>query len=112
MSARDKFIGVGENIHCTRIYKVGGKYVKESGTGGYAIFYTDKGQEKSLPIPEEFTKKQDWENGKVKHTAVAIWQGVYGSGDAATVPKTTATGRSVKGFRTPRSLPRAADGIF
>jgi hypothetical protein len=87
MSAQDKFIGVGENIHCTRIYKVGGKYVKDSGSGGYAIFYTVDGESKSLPIPEEFTKKQDWENGKVKHTAVAIWQGVYGSGDVVNAGK-------------------------
>jgi len=58
------FIAVGENIHCTRIYKVGGLYVKES-NGGWAIQYkTDAGLQQ-LPVPEVFTGSADWESGKV-----------------------------------------------
>lgn len=73
-----EFIGVGENIHCTRIYKVGGKYVKVAGKGRYAINYTVDGKTRHLPIPSVFTESADWEAGKVKHCAVAIWQGNYG----------------------------------
>ncbi len=76
------FISVGENIHCTRIYKVGGKFCKDTGDGTFAIYYKGADGEKQLPVPEVFTTNADWENGKVKHCAVAIWQGVYGSGEA------------------------------
>ena len=72
-----EFIGVGENIHCTRIYKVGGKFVKEV-DGSFGIAYEKAGEARSLPVPPKFQELADWEAGKVKHCAVAIWQGVYG----------------------------------
>ncbi len=75
------FIAVGENIHCTRIYKVGGRYVRELDDGSQVIAYRSGGQTVQLPIPASFHKSSDWEQGKVRHTAVAIWQGMYG--DAA-----------------------------
>ncbi len=78
----EKFIAVGENIHCTRIYKVGGKFVKEQPDGGWAICYRAGDEARKLPVPAVFVEGGDWENGKVKHCAVAIWQGVYGEGDA------------------------------
>ena len=77
----DTFIGVGENIHCTRIYKVGGKFCKAV-EGGYSIFYTSGAETRTLPVPESFTSGSDWDAGKVKHCAVAIQQGVYGEGAA------------------------------
>jgi len=69
---------VGENIHCTRIYKVGGKFVKEGEAGRHVIVYKTGEARRELPIPPEFKKSADWEAGKVKHCAVAIWQGRYG----------------------------------
>lgn len=75
------FIAVGENIHCTRIYKVGGKFCKEVGNGGFAIEFMADGTRCTLPIPDAFTDTADWQSGRVKHCAVAIWQGNYG--DAA-----------------------------
>jgi 5-methyltetrahydrofolate--homocysteine methyltransferase len=72
------FIAVGENIHCTRIYKVGGKFVKPLDDGSYGITYTVDGTERHLPIPQNFVDSEDWAKKKVKHVAVAIWQGVYG----------------------------------
>ena len=74
-----KFIAVGENIHCTRILKVGGKSVRETGGGKYAVVYKAGAQAMELPIPDVFMKKADWENGRVKHCAVAVWQGNYGN---------------------------------
>ncbi|MDD4872864.1 MAG: dihydropteroate synthase [Kiritimatiellae bacterium] len=73
-----KFIIIGENIHCTRILKVGGKSVRETGNGKYAVTYKAGSEIRELPIPDVFMKKADWENGKVKHCAVAVWQGNYG----------------------------------
>jgi 5-methyltetrahydrofolate--homocysteine methyltransferase len=76
--AKGKFIAVGENIHCTRIYKVGGEFVKEAPGKGWAIVYRDGGQEKRLPVPKGVLEGGDWAAGKVKHAAVGIWQGLYG----------------------------------
>lgn len=74
------FIAVGENIHCTRILKVGGKSVMKV-DGKDVIVYKSGGAAKHLPVPEHFTKNADWQNEKVKHCAVAVWQG--NNGDAA-----------------------------
>ncbi len=81
----ESFIAVGENIHCTRIYKVGGTFVKEQPDGRWAICYRVGGEARKLPVADKFIGAGDWENGKVKHCAVAIWQGVYGEGDARAV---------------------------
>jgi 5-methyltetrahydrofolate--homocysteine methyltransferase len=76
-----RFIAVGENIHCTRIFKVGGKYCTEK-DGTFVIAYTRNGELKELPVPEAVTQSAEWENGRVKHCAVAIWQANYGEGSA------------------------------
>lgn len=80
-------IVVGENIHCTRVYKVGGAFVKPQGDGQFAIVYGGKGEARTLPIPARFLETADWAAGKVKHCAVAVWQGLYGDavGKAAAV---------------------------
>jgi cobalamin-dependent methionine synthase I len=72
------FIAVGENIHCTRIYKVGGVFVKSLDDNTHVIAYEEAGQEKHLPVPKRFVESSDWKNGKVKHAAVAMWQGLHG----------------------------------
>lgn len=71
------FIGVGENIHCTRTYKTDGKFVAKT-DNGYAIPYRQGGVVRQLPIPAVFLEGADWAAGKVKHCAVAIWQCVHG----------------------------------
>ena len=73
-----RFIAVGENIHCTRVLKVGGKSVEDLGNGQHAIVYKAGSATKHLPIPPVFTTTADWQNGKIKHCAVAIWQGTRG----------------------------------
>lgn len=72
------FISVGENIHCTRIFKTDGKFVVKQGDG-YAIPYKSGGVPRQLPIPKAMTETADWDAGKIKHCAVAIRQGFYGS---------------------------------
>jgi len=78
MSETIRFIIVGENIHCTRIFKKEGANIKALADGRYGITYTDKGQERHLPIPSRFLESADWEKGRVKHAAVAVWQGLHG----------------------------------
>lgn len=78
MNGIRKFIAVGENIHCSRIYKVGGSFVKPCAKGAYALVYTVDGQEQCVPIPQHILESEAWAKGKVKHAAVAMWQGFYG----------------------------------
>ncbi|MBN1836718.1 MAG: dihydropteroate synthase [Spirochaetales bacterium] len=78
--AKSSFIAVGENIHCTRIYKVGGNFVKALDDGRQVIAYTDGGKEKHMPVPAKYLESSDWASGKLKHAAAAMWQGMYGSG--------------------------------
>jgi len=77
----EKFITVGENIHCTRILKVGGKAVGPGPDGRQAIAYGSAGSRKYLPVPEPFLNSPAWHDGKVKHCSVAIWQGNYGNSE-------------------------------
>lgn len=72
------FITIGENIHCTRIYKTNGRFVRPVDEG-FAIVFQSQGQKKLLRIPDCFLKSADWTDGKVKHCAVAAWQGMYGT---------------------------------
>ena len=75
------FIIVGDNIHCTRILKVGGKSVLPAEGGKYVIHYKSGGKPKQLPVPPVFMESAAWRDEKVKHCAVAIWQGNYGDAD-------------------------------
>ena len=75
-----KFIIIGENIHCTRVFKKEGNLVGSGPDGRPAVIYDDGGQKKFMPIPELVLKSGDWENGKVKHCVAAIWQGMNGKG--------------------------------
>ena len=77
-----KLIIIGENIHCTRIFKTDGKFIEPGKDGVPAIAYKLDGLRKHLPVPVPFLEREDWKKGKVKHCAVAIWQGVYGEGAA------------------------------
>lgn len=76
-----QLIVVGENIHCTRVYKVGGSFVRTLDNGTSAIAYGGKTDQRFLPVPPAFVQGVDWAAGKVKHCGVAVWQGLYG--DAA-----------------------------
>lgn len=76
------FIVVGENIHCTLVYKTSGTFVKTMGDGTSALRYTEGGKEHTVAIPERFTTSEEWAKGNVKHAAAAMWQGIYGKGEA------------------------------
>ncbi len=75
----DRFISVGENIHCTRIFKVDGLHCKPDANGHYQIAYHTPESKSYMPVPTYFTNGADWQAGKVKHCAVAIWLGMNGS---------------------------------
>jgi 5-methyltetrahydrofolate--homocysteine methyltransferase len=74
------FIVIGENIHCTRVLKRTGNLVGKAPDGRDSILFEEKGVKQFMPIPDVFLKNADWESGKVRHCAAAIWQGMRGQG--------------------------------
>ncbi|MEI7435951.1 MAG: dihydropteroate synthase [bacterium] len=78
MSEPRGFQIVGENIHCTRVFKVGGAFARQLPDGRGVIVYGDKESLRELPVPPVYRDGVEWAGGKVKHCAVAIWQGLHG----------------------------------
>lgn len=75
-----RFILVGENIHCSRSYKVDGPNVKKVNENKYAIVYRRiDNQQALLPVSAHFVNSSEWQSGKAKHCSIAIWMGLYGS---------------------------------
>jgi cobalamin-dependent methionine synthase I len=76
------FIAIGENIHCTRIVKRNGKRAKTLPSGREAVVFEYRGEERCLNIPENWgTISPAFEQGKVKHGALAIHQAMNASGE-------------------------------
>ena len=75
---------IGENIHTTRVLRRAGKRISELPDGTPAVNYRLKdGAVRYLPIPAEFTRTQDYEEGRVKHVQVALRGAMAGGGQAA-----------------------------
>ncbi|TVR32644.1 MAG: hypothetical protein EA404_07000 [Spirochaetaceae bacterium] len=79
MSTKGSFIIVGENIHCTRIRLTSGKYVETAADGSSALLFEEDGTLARLPVPESIVQQDNWKSGKVRHVAVALHQGLYGT---------------------------------
>ncbi|AKJ65249.1 dihydropteroate synthase [Kiritimatiella glycovorans] len=79
---RDALILIGEKLHCTRVYRTDGKFVKKDGEDHY-IRYRGGDGERLLPIPAGVTEGDLWQRGRVRQCAVAIAQGMRGAGEAA-----------------------------
>ncbi len=78
MANKRGFQIVGENIHCTRVFKVGGAFARQLDDGRGVIVYGGKDATRELPVPPLYRDGVEWAGGKVKHCAVAIWQGLHG----------------------------------
>ena len=67
------FTIIGENIHATRVLRRKGRRIGALPGGAPAVIYRLKsGEVRRLPIPEAATKTQDYEEGRVKHVAIAL----------------------------------------
>ncbi len=76
------FIVVGENIHCTRIVKRGGKRTTKLPDGSEGVTFTYKGEARVLPVPSDWAKHSPaYDEGKLRHIALAIYQTYEGSSD-------------------------------
>ncbi len=76
------FVIIGENIHCTRIFKRGGIHAVELPGGGEGIKFTTGGESRVLPIPAHWGEVSPaYNDGKVKHVAVAVYIATEAGGD-------------------------------
>jgi 5-methyltetrahydrofolate--homocysteine methyltransferase len=79
-----EFVVVGENIHTTRVVLRAGKLVTTSPQGQEAVRYTATGGEtRYLIIPEEVKRRQDYQEGRVKHVMIAVRSAMSGAEPAA-----------------------------
>ena len=75
---------IGENIHTTRSLLREGKLVVTAPSGEEAVRYVTTGGEKRyLPILEEFKSRPDYQEGRVKHVALAIRAAMNYTGETA-----------------------------
>ena len=79
MADKGTYIIVGENIHCTRVRLTKGKFVETLGDGSSALVFRQDGKKQLLPIPKAIKEGPEFADGKVRHVAVAVHQGLYGS---------------------------------
>jgi 5-methyltetrahydrofolate--homocysteine methyltransferase len=76
------FIAVGENIHCTRIVKSGGKRAVPLDGGGEGVGFQYQGADRVLPLPDNWAEiSPAYNEGKIRHVQLAVWQALNGSGD-------------------------------
>jgi 5-methyltetrahydrofolate--homocysteine methyltransferase len=79
MASKGSYIGVGENIHCTRVRVATGKFVETQADGSKVLLFKQGADTVRLPIPAGIVAGDDWKAGKVRHVAVAVHQGLYGT---------------------------------
>jgi 5-methyltetrahydrofolate--homocysteine methyltransferase len=79
------FVVIGENLHTTRVLRRDGKFVTTLPSGEEVIRYTTlDGETRQLIIPEDFKRRQDYQEGRVKHIAIAVRVAMGGVEPAAT----------------------------
>lgn len=79
-----EFVVIGENIHTTRVLRRDGKFITTAPTGEEAVRYTTlEGEIRYLIIPEEIKRRQDYQEGRVKHLAIAVRAAMSGAEPAA-----------------------------
>lgn len=84
VNSAEDFVTIGENIHTTRVVKLGGVFHQKLEDGDDAIRYRDlDGKRRLMRVPERFTRTQPYEQGMLKHFMIAIWKGMNEEGDEA-----------------------------
>jgi 5-methyltetrahydrofolate--homocysteine methyltransferase len=83
--AGNPFLVIGENIHATRIVKLGGKLTAELADGSPGVAFEDAaGDRRILPVHPSLIGGRDYAAGKIKHVASAIRWGLDGDQHADT----------------------------
>jgi 5-methyltetrahydrofolate corrinoid/iron sulfur protein methyltransferase len=76
------FIVIGENVHTTRVLLRNGRKVIRDGEREWIAFMDSDGGARRLPVPEWYRETQDWNEGRLKHVAIAIRAAMAGADDA------------------------------
>lgn len=64
INSPDDFVIIGENIHTTRVVRLGGVFHQALDDGADAIKYRDAdGNQRLMRVPERFTKTQSYQQG-------------------------------------------------
>jgi 5-methyltetrahydrofolate--homocysteine methyltransferase len=78
----DKFITIGENIHCTRSVKCKGIRTAELHGGGEGLKFKYDDNDLILPVPPDWNKTSPaYDKGQIRHIALAIHQALNGKTD-------------------------------
>lgn len=76
------FIVVGENIHCTRMVKSGGKRAIELPDGGEGVTFKYKAEDRVLPVPSNWAQiSPAYNERKIRHIALAIYHAYEGKSE-------------------------------
>lgn len=75
------FIVVGENVHTTRVLSRTGRRVLRDGEREWIAFENGSGLRR-LAVPWWARATQAWDQGQLKHVAIALTQAMAGSSDA------------------------------
>ena len=68
-----EFVVIGENMHTTRVVMKRGRRFVADAAGGPALSYEDEhGEARLLPVPDWASRTQDFDEGRVKHVAIAL----------------------------------------
>jgi len=79
MAGQSGFLIIGENIHCTRKVKRGGKRAKALEDGSEVVVFADEsGAERHLPVPEAIKQSDAFQGGMIPHVAAAVELGLTG----------------------------------
>lgn len=83
-----EFVIIGENIHCSRRFKLEGIRIAHHDDGSKAVKYRGPdGARREMPIPEKWQQDQQYQNGMVSHVQVAVRHGLEGSGEEQRIGK-------------------------
>jgi len=100
----ENFIVVGENVHCTRIVKSGGKRTTKLPEGSEGVMFKYNGEDRILPVPSDWAKISPvYNEGKIRHIVLAIYHAYKGSSD-----ENRKTGEDYLSWATERQIERGA----
>jgi cobalamin-dependent methionine synthase I len=74
------FIVIGENVHTTRVLSRAGRKVLRDGEQAW-IAFDDGAGPRRLAVPSWVRDTQAWDQGQLKHVAIAITQAMTGGSD-------------------------------
>ena len=73
----EQFTIVGENIHATRVLLRNGRRAVTLEDGTEAVpFMGESGEQRYLTVPESYKSTQPYEQGQIKHFAIAMRKGI------------------------------------